>query len=266
MDGSRFIASVIDNSGISNRHAAHLIVEKRFSAGFSFNGRYTFAKSIDNFSADPTRGIFFIGVGPRSERGPSDFDTRHDLSLHADYILPLPFQNGWKRRLARDWTVSAFFNGRSGFPINMNFVRANDFWDEIVRPDLVGGIPVYGHVDGRLSINPAAFRIPPAGTQGTLGRNSLRGLPTSQFDLGLSKRVRFSGESSLLLKMEFINVLNTANLADMQSNLGIQYSSGNLVPNYYVGQSIGTFGGRGFLPFYLYGGPRNIQLSAKFEF
>jgi hypothetical protein len=260
--GDAFIARSMDNSGRSNYHAGVLTVYKRLSNGFSINGRYTFAKSIDNFSAEPDSTVFFYGG---NERGRSDFDVRHDVSINGQYRLPNLFQSGWRRAVTRDWTILAFFNARTGFPLNVNLIRSNGFWDEIVRPDLAANIPLYRLVDGRSVINPAAFTVPTVG-QGNLGRNALRGAAFRQVDLGLSKVVRLGGDSSLLLKIEAINLLNTTNFADMEAELGTVHADGSFRPSYFFGQSLGTFGGKGFLPFYLYGGARNVQLSAKFTF
>jgi len=264
--GDPFIAQVIDNSGRSNNHSGHITLTKRFSNGFSIYGRYTYAKSIDNFSADPDRGLLFVSSDLARERGRSDFDIRHDLSFHGSWLLPFPNYSGWVATLTRGWTVSTFVNAHTGSPINAAFTRANGFWDEILRPDLVAGVPVYRSVDGRREINPAAFSIPVPGTQGSLGRNALRGLAFHQVDLALSKQFRFAGESSLLLKMEVINLFNNANFADMEASLGTTYSGTELRQSHYFGRSLGTVGGASFVPFYLYGGARNIQLSAKVAF
>ena len=70
----------------------------------------------------------------------------------------------------------------------------------------------------------------------------------------------------LELSINSYNLLNNTNFTDMSGNLGTLVSNGNFQPNYYFGKTTSTFGSANFTPFYLYGGARTIQFSAKFVF
>jgi hypothetical protein len=66
--------------------------------------------------------------------------------------------------------------------------------------------------------------------------------------------------------MEVFNLLNNTNFADMNGNLGMLSAAGSLQPNNYFGKTTSTFGSRNFTPFYLHGGARSLQFSARFVF
>ncbi|HEY0049334.1 MAG TPA: TonB-dependent receptor [Pyrinomonadaceae bacterium] len=255
-----------NNDAESDFHAANVLYEKRFAQNFSVSTRYTLAKSTDNFSPGNLRQNVFAGEDLSDERGASDFDVRHQLSVYGVYDIQTPFRSSAINFLTRDWTIFGFANARTGFPLNVTYARVNDFGVELLRPDLISNAPLYTGAGGGKQINPAAFSIPAAGRQGTLGRNALRGFPFFQMDLGLERRFRLGGESNLRLTMEVFNVLNNTNFADMSGNLGTLAANESFLPNSYFGKSASTFGSQNFTPFYLYGGARTIQFSAKFVF
>ena len=254
------------NDAESDYHALNFVYEKRFAQRFSLTSRYTLAKSIDNFSTDTFRQNAFVSDDLNDERGASDFDVRHQFSLSGVYEAQTPFKTGALNFLTRNWMISGILNARTAFPLNVVYARMNDFGVELLRPDLVAGVPLYTEAGGRKQINAAAFSIPNADRQGNLARNALRGFRFFQLDLGLQRHFRFSTESNLRLTMQVFNVLNNTNFADTNGNLGTQASGGNFVPDNYFGQTTSVFGGNSFTSFYLYGGARTIQFSARFVF
>ncbi|HEY8562045.1 MAG TPA: VIT domain-containing protein [Pyrinomonadaceae bacterium] len=254
------------NDGESNFDSLQLRLERRFSRGFSFNARYALAKSEDNFSPDTLRETNFAPLDLTSERGPADFDARQQFSVYAVYDIPTFFSRGWLKRFAEDWSISAFANARTGFPLNAGYYRVNDFGEEFVRADRVAGAPLFLGENAAKSLNRKAFAIPPVGVQGNSGRNSLRGFPLFQMDASLQRRIRFGNETRLEIAISAYNLLNNTNFADVSGNLGTLYPNGRFLENEYFGKTVSTFGGSNFTPFYLYGGARTIQLSAKFVF
>ena len=55
------------------------------------------------------------------------------------------------------------------------------------------------------------FTLPPAGTLGSVGRNSLIGPDFMTLDLALLKNVRLQGSTSLQLRAEIFNLTNRPN-------------------------------------------------------
>ena len=255
-----------DNSAESKFQSLQLRFERRFRQGFSFNARYALAKSTDNFSPDLLRENLFLSADLDEEKGASDFDIRHQISIYGIYEIPTLFDGGWKKFMTKNWSFSAFANARSGFPVNVTYARINNFGKEFVRPDLISGVPLYLTANGIKQLNPNAFSIPNENRQGTLSRNGLRGFPLFQLDTSLQKRIKFTNEIGLNLSINTFNLLNNTNFADMNGNLGTQFSNGNFQPNSYFGRAVSTYGNGNFTPFYLYGGARTIQFTAKFVF
>ena len=105
---------------------------------------------------------------------------------------------------------------------------------------------------------------------GNEGRNSLRGPNFRQFDFSIFKNTAITDRLKLELRFEAYNLLNHPNFASpyLPSFLADAAPNG-VAPD---GRSIGTLGltatgdvGIGY-PFLGSGGPRTLQLAAKFTF
>ena len=100
----------------SSYNAATLSLRKRFARGVFFQLNYAYAKSIDTVS-----GFNYAGDGGYSgaqnardlnaERGRSDFDIRHAMSVNFTYELPLG--RSW---LASGWQFAGTGRAYSGQP------------------------------------------------------------------------------------------------------------------------------------------------------
>lgn len=254
-----------DNSGTSDFQALNLRLDHRFSNGFSFNTRYTLSRSRDNISPGTLSQSNFIAA-PDQEKGASDFDARHTIAAFGAYNFRTPFRSGIAKWLTRDWSLQAQLNARSAFPVNVTYAQVNDLGVLLFRPDLVQGVSPITNVGGHNALDPAAFAIPAAQRQGSLQRNSLRGFALVQLNAGVERRFKLSSASSLRLSVEGYNVLNTVNFENMESSLGTRFQNGTFQPHYYFGKTVASLGSGGFAPFFLYGGPRTIQFSARFAF
>jgi hypothetical protein len=113
-------------------------------------------------------------------------------------------------------------------------------------------------VAGGRRINSAALIAPPAGRQGTLGRNSLRGFPAWQIDLSLRRQFSFSERAKLQLRLDVFNLFNHPNFGNPS---GILSAPDFGVSTQMLGRSLG-----GLSPLYQIGGPRSLQLSLKVLF
>jgi hypothetical protein len=190
--------------------------------------------------------------------------------------------------LVNGWSVSGMFIARSAMPITymqalttfceefICFVDCEQFPNSLCpRPDLVPGEPIYirgREYPGGKRLNPAAFVTPPAGRQGTLGRNSLRGFPAVQLDISLKRSFSLTEKVELQLTGEVFNIFNHPNFADPE---GFLYGEPEL--DHYsfgiayqmlgrTGGTTGSAGEAGLNPIYQLGTPRSIQLSARLRF
>lgn len=113
-------------------------------------------------------------------------------------------------------------------------------------------------------MNPAAFPVPSAGRQGTLGRNSIAGFPFRQLDLAVQKNFAPSGRYEVQFRVEAFNVTNTPNFS-APYNLALTpppYPAVIGWPPSTLDADLGTGGpGHGLLPAFQIGGARSVQLS-----
>jgi hypothetical protein len=127
-----------------------------------------------------------------------------------------------------------------------------------LRPDVVPGVPMViddPSAPGGRRLNRAAFS-PRTDTNGSLGRNALRGFPFNQLDLSLRRRFGI-GRTTLDARLEAFNVLNHANFANPVANL----------TSSTFGQATQMFNAIGGLnSLYQIGGPRAFQLAMRAQF
>src|SRR5262249_20965602 len=136
--------SILNNyaNGTSSYQGLQVTVERRVTAGLSFEANYTFSKSIDVASSDPTpgQGTSLIPLSLRANRGLSDFHVPHRFVVSSVYALPkLSGQRPWMQRVAGGWQVSGIVTLQSGLPFNVSSGLDNSFSAiNADRADLVG--------------------------------------------------------------------------------------------------------------------------------
>ncbi|HJX91660.1 MAG TPA: carboxypeptidase regulatory-like domain-containing protein [Pyrinomonadaceae bacterium] len=255
---------VTTNAGTSDYEALQLQYQRRLSRGLQALASYTWSHSIDLVSADSSFGVTTARIDPGIDRGPSDFDVRHSFSAAVTYDVPNVHENKFARMVLRDWSIDAIFRARTAIPFTV-FSNRNLFGAGSARADLIAGVPIYitdAMVAGGRRLNRAAFATPPAGRQGTLGRNSVRGFPLSQLDFSFRRRFPVGERLNLQLRADLFNVFNHPNFATPNSLLSDQLFGQSTK---MLGRELS--GGDGSLsPLYQIGGPRSIQLSLKLGF
>ncbi len=254
------------NHGRSNYHGLQLQYRRPMAGGLQALASYSWSHSIDNSSSDSV--LHWAGGEPGAvgDRGPSDFDARHALTI------ALTYESG--RRAAKagrlgGWGIDGMFRARSGFPVNilnseysMGLGFANAF-----RPDLIASERVWvadRAAPGGKRLNREAFQAKAGAVQGSLGRNALRGFGMHQLDVAVRREFRAGEQARLLLRLEAFNVLNHANFADPTPYLssplfGESPSTLNLM--------LGTGSpGSGLTPALQTGGARAIRVVAGVRF
>lgn len=248
----------------SNYNAMQVNFRRNLTNGFRINANYTWAHAIDDvvgFFKD-----YQNEFDARAERASSDQDIRHNFVLDIGYEIPFSkwFENSPKW-LADGWQLNSITQARTGFPITVT-QQGGTFGGFSFRPNVNLGVdtrcPAYNLPN--CQFNPAAFSIPAAGVFGNAGRNILRGPGFRQVDFSVGKNTRLSEKTSIQLRMEIFNLFNNVNFADPSGGL-VQPDINSLRPYGLFGQSISTVGNQlgGLLGS---GGPRQIQLSARFTF
>jgi hypothetical protein len=279
------IVDVTRNAATSDYDSFQLQFRRRLSRGMQALVSYTWSESQDNVSSDAVFLTPNDRIDPQIDRGPSDFDIRHQFSAALSYNFPTPGLGKVGRELLQDWAIDTIFAGRSAAPVNVTHSRNLGFGNYLFRPDLVEGIPLYiedpNAPGGRrfnnqvvvIAGNPrpqvGPFLPPVENRQGTLPRNFLRGFPVYQLDLAFRRDFRLQERVRLQFRTEVFNIFNHPNFADPNSNLlaGNSLNTGFGFSQSMFGKSLGSGGATGgFNPLYQIGGPRSIQFALKLMF
>jgi hypothetical protein len=245
----------------SNYNAMQVNFKRNLTKGFRFNANYTWSHAMDDVVG------FFKDYqdenNARAERASSDQDVRHNFSFDAGYDLPLrSWFKGGPGWLVNGWQLNTIIQARSGLPVTVTST-GGIFSGFSFRPNVVSGVNPYcePYSVPNCQFNAAAFTAIP-GTFGNAGRNILRGPRFTQVDASFFKNTKLSERTSLQLRLEIFNLFDFANYADPSGGLTCAGSVGGCST---FGKSISTVGNQlgGLLGF---GGPRQIQLSARFNF
>jgi hypothetical protein len=266
---------VVGDNGSSSYEAMQLQFNRRLFSRVGFLLSYTWSHSIDNlssdaeqFNMDPTIQSLAQYFQPNMDRGPSDFDIRHSLS--GSLIAPLPSPHrGIQSTLFRNWSANSIFFARSALPTDV--LSSN----KIDRPDVVPGEPLYLHgseYPGGKSYNDAAFADPPAGMQGNLGRNVLRGFGAWQIDFALHRTFRLSERTNLQFRAEAFNIFNHPNFANPSdfgdpTHLTLAHHAGFGTSSEMLATGLSQTSIPGGLnPLFQVGGPRSMQFALRLHF
>jgi hypothetical protein len=242
-------------------------------------------------------------TNPGAEYGPSSFNIKNRFTWVAGYELP-HMGGGWQK-FKNGWGMGSTVTIQTGQPFTLNYNGEDDYsggGEGYDRPDVVGPV-IYNYHDPNNFLVLSSFAMPCTITQfaqtngitggatdcvpgtrhyGDLGRNALVGPPFKQWDLALYKNTVLTERLTMQLRAEFFNILNHPNfanpllpafIADPASNVN-QFSgcacgfalNGNREVgngNYHI-VATGDVGIGN--PFLGGGGPRGIQLAAKFTF
>jgi hypothetical protein len=263
-------AYLLRNRSFSDFHSLQAQFQRRLRRGLQVLASYTWAKSLDNASADSFSHLIAQQIDPKQDRGPSDFDIRHALSAAWSYELPSPARVPLLgRALLRGWGFDGVFLLRTATPIDVTYSQDVGFGLYNLRPDIVNGAPLYlkdANVAGGRRFNFDAFEIPREypGRQGTLGRNALRGFGFQQLNLTVRRDFVLLEQTKLQFRAEMFNAFNHPSFGDP---IGLLSSPQFGYATRMLGRSLGRGGVNGGLnPLYQVGGPRSIQLALRLSF
>ncbi len=207
----------LTSNGNSIRHAGMIQLRRRLRSGFTAELQYTFSKSIDDAAlGGKGQGGALIAqnwLNLSGERGLSNFDQRHLLSVQMQYTTGMglgggSLVSGWRGALFKEWTVSTQITAGSGLPLTPVYlaaVRGTGVTGSI-RPDYTGA-PLYDAPSG-LFLNPAAYAAPASGQWGNAARNSIIGPQQFSMNASMARTFRLSDRYSADLRIEAVNALN----------------------------------------------------------
>ena len=251
-----------ESSANSNYNSLQVRFQQRLDFGLSLLSSYTWSKSIDNASS------FFSSAGDpnfpqdsfntRGERGRSNFDVRHRLTM--SYGYDLPFGKG-RTFLAGDgifptiltgWQTFGIVTLQSGRPFTVallsdidrsNTGRSTLGFGANDRPNVVGNAELSDPTPD-LWFNTSAFAFPAFGSFGDAGRNILDGPGFANFNASLMKTTKLVEGLDLQFRAEAFNLFNRPNF--------------NLPDNFLGSPTFGRILSAG--------SPRHIQFGLKLLF
>jgi hypothetical protein len=153
-----------------------------------------------------------------------------------------------------NWQLSGITTFQTGAPYTPGFTTTNgeDLTGstDSARIDVVGN--PYSNIPAGLYFNPAAFALPAKGTFGSAGANILYGPGINNWDLSMTKRFRFGESRVFSLRGEAFNVWNHTQFSSVYSTAQFQPAGAQIDPTFGMPSAARP--------------PRNIQLSARFNF
>jgi len=270
----------------------------------NFVWSHSLDNSSDGEDFEPNAAQPNDSTQPQLEYGNSNFDIRRRFTWIFGYQFPKA--SGSWARLKSGWGFDSTLTLQSGQPFHFNYNFEDDYsgsGNAFDRPDVVGPI-VYHNGNPFNFIDLSSLAIPCTvdvdsttltgtagdciiGTRhfGNMRRGSLIGPNYKQWDFALYKDTQLGERVTLQLRAEFFNILNHPNFASPYlpafiadpasgpSNPVCNGGSGcgfHIIGNREVGNGGFALGATGDVgvgnPFLGGGGPRGIQLAAKFTF
>lgn len=246
----------LSSIGMSYYNAGQVTLRHPSSHGLQFDLSYSFAQSID-FGSDTegngfgssltnsSRTIIYNTWKPSLNRAPSDFDTRHLLTI--DYVYELPIGRGKQilggmnhltDELIGGWQWSGIMRTTSGLPFGLFEPGYTTNWEygsgavvtqkvKLRRHFNQSGDPQF--FDNADAINAGVstgspVRLPYPGEAGQ--RNNFRGDGYFDLDSGLTKSWGLGEYGALKLTWEVYNVTNTVRFDP--ASIGSGLTGGNL--------------------------------------
>ena len=211
-------------------HSLQAQFQCRLQSGLTGLFSYTWAKSIDNASN------FFASAGDANypqdsnniaaERARSSFDVPHRFT--GSFVYQLPFGpgkalgNDWSgaaARLLSGWQLNGIVSLQAGQPYsvalpgefdNSNTGRSSYGFGAGDRPN-VNSDPNLASPDPQQWFDPSAFSLPAYGSFGNAGRNIIGGPGLANVDFSVLKDIEIAEATTLQLRAELFNMLNTPN-------------------------------------------------------
>jgi hypothetical protein len=252
--------NVMASDAQSFYNAFFLTASTRLSSALTLRASYTFSKSIDDASAIGTSASSQqYGLDRTLDRGLSNFHIGQRLSTSFFYTLPASGgANGLLSAMSHvvtGWRLGGIFNIRTSVPTTARItVRRPGYLFSATRPNLLPGqsnnpnngvsigcknpdgttfIEAGREIEGpALFYDPCVFSVPPAGTVGNLGRNTIFGPSLVNLDVSLQRDFPLGGDRRLQFRAEIFNVANHTNFRTPTANSmqvftgGGRYNSG----------------------------------------
>ena len=243
--------NVFDSSDYSNYQGFEFIFKRRMSAGLGFQLAYTWSKSKDNRSWDPSLSTINTGNSQAGSATPfdnrnrnlnyalSDFDRRH--VFQATYVYELPFGagksfssgskavnyviGGWQLSGTTIWETGRPFTVYSGVNTLSSVIQSPVNCSGCSRD--MGHLIIENGVNYYLSLaQRGMFTTPDPGTIGNTGRNAFTNAGYFQTDLSVLRKFKFGERWAFDFRVDARNLTNhpAFDISASNSNLTLNNS------------------------------------------
>jgi hypothetical protein len=216
-------ASIVesDQGGNSSYNGVLLSIQHRFANNFTLLTNYTLSHCISDldFTGELAGSAYQNPASRAANRGDCNFDVRHVSNTSLVAISP-GVGSGWVSRVVKDWQIAPILSIRSGSALNVT--TGTDQSLTAVGQDhpnqvLSSAYPANQTVT--TWVNRSAFLANPAGTFGNVGRDTVRGPGSVNFDFSVSRMFRFTERTHLEARAEAFNAINHSNFGNPTTNL-----------------------------------------------
>ncbi|HXW16466.1 MAG TPA: hypothetical protein VEN79_18295, partial [Terriglobia bacterium] len=173
---------IVDSGGMSVYNGGSAEIEKRFSHGFSMHGSYTYSRTISNYESVANLADVPESQDQNLERAVSRQSIPQKFTL--DFVSAVPRSVP----LLHDFRFSTLLDAQSG-----------EFYN------IFAGLDTNGDTN-TLNNRP-----------GTLGRDTLKGPPIFSWDWRVARNIRFNERFSGELTFDLFNIINRANVSDLNT-------------------------------------------------
>ena len=217
--GNRTASSLYWQGFLSaNYHSLQASLNRQFKNGFMVKGAYTWSKAINWTDDDGWAGLNWNDPNIlRKNRAAAGYDTPQIFQLSYIYELPLGRGKRWASsgtagKVLGGWQTSGIFSAIAGQPFQLTASGAIlNAVDQTQTPDQVGPARKLGGIGpGNPFYDPSAFApVTATGVYGNVGRNSLRGPGSVNFDFSLFRTFRIVERVELQFRADAANLFNT---------------------------------------------------------
>jgi hypothetical protein len=222
-----------DKSGHSAYHALVLKLQRRLSAGLTFQWSYVFSKLLtDSDTYYANAGFAEDNGNRRLEKSIGAYDQTHVVKLSTIYELPFGKGKRWLSHGAGDWVlggwrISAIQYYATGYPLAVTRNAPLPIFNGVNRPYITtysgwGGVYTGSFDPAKdLYLNPAAFPAQPNYLLGNATRFNplMRGFPNFNENISLGKSFPFTERFRLDFRAEAFNLFNRVVFSNPTTNL-----------------------------------------------
>jgi hypothetical protein len=217
----------------ANYHSLQASLNRQFKNGFMIKGAYTWSRAINFADDDGWQGLSWNDSNVlRKNRAAAGYDTPQIFQMSYIYELPLGRGKRWANSGAAEkvlggWQTSGIFSAIAGQPFQLTASGASlNAVAQTQTPDQIGPARKLGGIGpGNPFYDPTAF-VPVTDVRyGNVGRNSLRGPGSVNFDFSLFRTFKPLERLELQFRADAANLFNTPHFLDPSGDI----TSGNFL-------------------------------------